>query len=308
MSSAGAGAGALLERISPDEPIDLVRTCRPMTDGGSDPTWHVGPERLQRAMSTPDGPAALCIARRGAGYDVRAWGEGADWAIASVPRLLGLHDDDDGFDPGLHPLVHRAHRRTGRVRLGASLRVADALVPQILGQRVTAREAHRSWWQLVRRHGRPAPGPVDCALAPSPRVLARLGVADWHVLGVERQRADSIRRCLSVLSALQRAADTGSTELQRVLRTVPGIGQWTATGLAGRVLGDPDVVLLGDLHLPNTVCHALAGEARGTDERMLELLAPWAGHRARVVRLIGAAGARAPRRGPRYTPLPIARW
>src|SRR4029453_406544 len=46
--------------------------------------------------------------------------------------------------------------------------------------------------------------------------------------------------------------------------------------------GDPDAVPVGDFHLPHLVAGALAGEPRGTDERMLEPLAPFAGHRRRV--------------------------
>ena len=41
---------------------------------------------------------------------------------------------------------------------------------------------------------------------------------------------------------------------------------------------------------PGLVCWALAGERNGTDERMLELLEPYAGQRARVVLLIERAG------------------
>ena len=65
------------------------------------------------------------------------------------------------------------------------------------------------------------------------------------------------------------------------------------------VLGDADAVSVGDYHLPHTVSWALAGEARGSDERMLELLEPYRGHRGRVIRLLEAAGIAAPRRGPR---------
>jgi hypothetical protein len=36
---------------------------------------------------------------------------------------------------------------------------------------------------------------------------------------------------------------------------------------------------------------------------MLELLAPWAGQRQRVMRLVEAAGIAAPRFGPRFSPL-----
>ena len=47
---------------------------------------------------------------------------------------------------------------------------------------------------------------------------------------------------------------------------------------------------VGDYHLPNLVAWALAGEPRGTDERMLELLEPYRGHRGRVQQLLEAGG------------------
>src|SRR3990172_5478067 len=86
------------------------------------------------------------------------------------------------------------------------------------------------------------------------------------------------------------------------LRAYPGIGPWTAAEVTLRALGDPDAVSVGDFHLRNLVAFALAGEPRGTDERMIELLGPWRGHRARVIRLLEASGIEAPRYGPRYSP------
>ena len=71
---------------------------------------------------------------------------------------------------------------------------------------------------------------------------------------------------------------------------MPGIGPWTAAEVMVRVLGDPDAVSVGDFHLPHLVSWALAGEARGTDERMLELLEPFRGQRARVIRLLELSG------------------
>jgi hypothetical protein len=62
---------------------------------------------------------------------------------------------------------------------------------------------------------------------------------------------------------------------------------------------------VGDFHLPNVVAFALAGEVRGDDRRMLELLEPWRGHRARVVRLLESSGIRPPAFGPRYAPRSI---
>jgi len=88
-------------------------------------------------------------------------------------------------------------------------------------------------------------------------------------------------------------------DAQRRLTALPGMGAWTAAEIAVVALGDPDAVSVGDYHLPNLVSWALAGEPRGTDERMLELLEPYRGHRARAVQLLELAGISAPRRGPR---------
>jgi hypothetical protein len=59
---------------------------------------------------------------------------------------------------------------------------------------------------------------------------------------------------------------------------------------------------LGDYGLPSLVCGALAGERKGTDERMLELLQPYQGDRFRVIRYLWASHGPGARRGPR---LPI---
>ena len=85
----------------------------------------------------------------------------------------------------------------------------------------------------------------------------------------------------------------------------PGIGQWTAAEVARTALGDKDAVSVGDYHLPSLVAWALAGERRADDARMLELLEPYRGQRARVIRLLEVSGVGPPRRGPRMTPRSI---
>lgn len=94
-----------------------------------------------------------------------------------------------------------------------------------------------------------------------------------------------------------------AAEARDRLERVPGIGVWTSAEVAQRAFGDPDAVSVGDFHLAAAVGWALTGE-RTDDDEMLRLLAPYAPHRHRVVRLLFLAGrARAPGRGPRL-PIP----
>jgi 3-methyladenine DNA glycosylase/8-oxoguanine DNA glycosylase len=139
--------------------------------------------------------------------------------------------------------------------------------------------------------------------------LAEVAYHDLHRFGVERRRADAIGRvCRRAVRLDTLAAGGGPCAdlLRGAVAAVPGVGPWSRALLAQLVLGDPDAVVVGDLHLPHLVTWRLAGEPRGDDARMLALLAPYAGQRGRVVRLLGLDGGGAPRRGPRQRLQPIA--
>jgi 3-methyladenine DNA glycosylase/8-oxoguanine DNA glycosylase len=91
----------------------------------------------------------------------------------------------------------------------------------------------------------------------------------------------------------RRLEETVSLPLEAAYRrftAITGVGPWTAARIGLIALGDPDAVTVGDLHLPHVVSWALAGERRGSDERMLQLLEPFRPHRGRVIRLL-LAGA-----------------
>jgi 3-methyladenine DNA glycosylase/8-oxoguanine DNA glycosylase len=106
---------------------------------------------------------------------------------------------------------------------------------------------------------------------------------------------------------LEALATASSSELRERLESIAGIGLWTSAEVSRRVLGDADAVSVGDFHVKNIVSWALASEVRGTDERMLELLEPYAGHRGRVCSLLESAGVSAPKHGPRQRIQPLAR-
>lgn len=307
---------ALSRTLDLHGPVDLRTLLGPLARGTGDPTMRVASEAAIRASVTPDGPGAIEIRVSGTAAQARAWGPGAGWLLDGLPALLGLDDDPSGFEPGLHPVVAQLARRRGPVRLGRTVAVWDALLPAVLEQRITGTEAWRNYRRLVRAYGSPAPGPLGLVLAPTPAEVAALPPWRLTALGIEPRRGLVLGRIAREASRFEAIAapakalgggGAGAGRLAAALRAHPGIGPWTAAEVTLRALGDPDAVSIGDAHLSNVVAFALTGRPRGTDEEMLELLAPWAGHRARVVRLLEGAGITAPRYGPRVAPRDLAR-
>ena len=96
-------------------------------------------------------------------------------------------------------------------------------------------------------------------------------------------------------------ACAGLAALARRLESVPGIGPWTTAEALQRSHGAADLVSVGDYHLAQFVGQVLTGR-RTDDAGMLRLLAPWAGHRQRVVRMIGLSGERKQAFGPKLAP------
>ncbi|HEX2052903.1 MAG TPA: DNA-3-methyladenine glycosylase 2 family protein, partial [Actinomycetota bacterium] len=222
------------------------------------------------------------------------------------PQLVGLDDNPQDFRPR-HQFLRQMHGRHPGLRFGASGAVVEALVCSILEQKVRGIDAWRTYRRLVLRYSDPAPGPGNLMLPPDPAVLSRLGYYDYHPFGVEKRRADTLLRVTALAGKLNAAPTMEPEELKALMVKIPGVGQWTAAEVARVALGDVDAVSVGDLHLPHLVSWTLAGEPRGDDNRMLELLEPYRGCRARALRLLELSGVTAPRRGPRYTPIPIAR-
>ena len=226
----------------------------------------------------------------GSSLRAHAWGPGADWLLHRVPHLVGAGDRPYDL-PTPDDVVAKALAAAPGLRIGRCDTLLHVLVPTVLAQRVTGGEAMRAWRQLCEHLAEPAPGPPGLVLPPHPDDLAALPYWWFHRLGVERRRADTIIRCARRAAGLERL-----TELP-ARRGGPAAGDglrgrraWTVGSVMGPVFGDPDAVPVGDFHLRHTISWAMAGEPRGTDERMLELLAPYAGQRGRVIRALLLAG------------------
>jgi 3-methyladenine DNA glycosylase/8-oxoguanine DNA glycosylase len=279
-------------------PLDLGSTLRPLLRGRGDLTMRLDRQEAWRATRTPEGPATTHFEALGREVEVTAWGPGAAFALDIVPELVGVRDRPEEFTPK-HPVIRDLHRRMPGMRIGKSFAVVEALICSIIEQKVTNVEARRSYYALVRTYSEPAPGPAGLMLPPDPKVLGELPYYAFHPLGLERRRADTIRRVSIWAPKLEAAASMPLEEARRRLTMIPGVGAWTAAEVALVALGDPDAVSVGDYHLPHQVAWVLAGEPRADDARMLELLAPYRGQRSRAIRLISASGRQPPRRGPR---------
>jgi 3-methyladenine DNA glycosylase/8-oxoguanine DNA glycosylase len=250
----------------------------------------------------PAGPATLRLAQRGLHeVDAQAWGPGAAEAVAGLPDLLGARDDDAGFSPG-HPLLSDAAARHPGLRVPRTGRVVESLVPAVLEQKVTGKQARASFRKLVLQHGDPAPGPAPDGMRvpPSPETWRHIPSWEWHRAGVDPQRSRTICLAMRYAERLEQAVGMEPDDAARRLSAVPVIGPWTVAEVAQRALGDADALSVGDYHLSSFVGWALVGRPLD-DDGMVELLERWRPHRYRVVRLLECSGFRKPRFGPRIT-------
>ncbi|KUL33963.1 3-methyladenine DNA glycosylase [Streptomyces sp. NRRL F-4489] len=293
----------------PPGPYDLHRSLGVLCRGPGDPAYAVRGDEIWRASRTPAGPGTLRLVPRSAEGRVTAtaWGPGAEWLLERLPQLLGESDDPEALT-ARHRVVHEARRRHPGVRLVRTGLVLESLIPSVLEQKVTSDEAYRAWRLLLQRHGTPAPGPWDrLRVMPDARGWALIPSWEWHRAGVDAKRSSAILRAVRVAARMEEAAGMDLAEATRRLTAIPGIGPWTAAETLQRVLGAPDAITVGDLHLPKIIGYALTGRRGTTDEEMLELLAPYEGQRHRAARMILLSGLVPPRRAPRFPVGDIAR-
>jgi AraC family transcriptional regulator of adaptative response / DNA-3-methyladenine glycosylase II len=187
----------------------------------------------------------------------------ADDAAARVRRVFDLDADPEpiaavlGADPLLAPLV----ARSPGVRLPGTVDAFELVVRAIVGQQVSVAGARTVLGRIVAAYGGGLTplqgGQTPLQLFPAPAALAR---ADPASFPFPRARARA-------LIEVARLAERGELRLDS-LAAIPGIGPWTASYVAMRALGDPDVFLPTDVGVRN----ALARLGGGADP---ERWRPW---------------------------------
>ena len=212
----------------------------------------------RRVLDLPRGPAVVAL--RAAADHVSArlvLSDPSDLgpAVERCRRVLDLDADPVavdavlGADPVLAPLVVATPGR----RSPGAVDGAELLVRAILGQQVTVAGARTVAGRLAGALGTPIPVALTAASGGTlhrafPTAAAVAGI-DPAGLPMPATRGRALAASLSLVADGTLVLDPGAerAEVERRLLAVPGIGPWTASYVAMRALGDPDVFLPTDV-------------------------------------------------------------
>jgi AraC family transcriptional regulator, regulatory protein of adaptative response / DNA-3-methyladenine glycosylase II len=199
--------------------------------------------------------------------------------IARIRRLFDLDADSETIDAQLarHPRLRTAVRAHPGTRVPGVWNPFELTVRAILGQQISVKAATTLAGRLVQAYGQPARTPYDGTSIthhfPTPARLAAAGT-EIRQIGLPEKRAASI-------GDLARAVANGEVVYERdgiaidasaALRSIRGIGAWTAQYVALRGAGDPDVMMPGDLGVRRALA---AGGELPSEREVLALSQAW---------------------------------
>jgi AraC family transcriptional regulator of adaptative response / DNA-3-methyladenine glycosylase II len=218
--------------------------------------------------------------------------------IARVRRVFDLAADPDtiaahlSLDPSLAPLVAA---RPG-LRVPGAWHGFELAVRAIFGQQITVPAATRLLGKLVEAFGEPLPAAIKDAeglshLFPSAARIARTNLTTLGMPGARAMAVTSLAQAISVDPAIfSRGASLEDAILK--LRSLPGVGEWTAQYIAMRELREPDAFPAADIGLLRAM--ADSGGRRPSPSELLSRAAGWRPWRAYAALHLWAAGVPQP--------------
>jgi AraC family transcriptional regulator of adaptative response / DNA-3-methyladenine glycosylase II len=166
-----------------------------------------------------------------------------------VERVASMFDVDADPSPvnttlSRDRLLKRACKDHPGIRVPGAWDPFELSIRAILGQQVSVRAATTIAGRIAKRWGDPMDDGTDCRLFPTPTAMAD---ASLEECGIIRARANTIR-------AVARAVVDGAVRFDspscgEALRSIRGIGDWTAEYIAMRALNQKDALPTGDLVL-----------------------------------------------------------
>ncbi len=263
------GTGALTLRLAVRPPFDSDRLLAFLAARTVTGVEVISGRRYSRALRLPSGPAVV---------ELEAPAPGGRPVVSATLHLTHLSDlvpavdrcrrlmDADADPVAVDELLGQDPVLAESVRLHPGLRVPGAvdgwevLLRALLGQQVSLAAARTALSRLTAEHGDPLPAPL-ADLVPG---VSRLFPGAPRIGGLELNALPGPgRRAATVLSAARAVTDGGlridsgrrGADLTAELTAIPGIGAWTAGYVVMRVLGDPDVLLTGDLMMRRGAAH-----------------------------------------------------
>jgi AraC family transcriptional regulator, regulatory protein of adaptative response / DNA-3-methyladenine glycosylase II len=241
--------GALDLRLPYRAPMDLAATLEFLGARAVPGVEAFNGDTFTRTLRLPGGPA-LATLWDGGGY-VRCQLRLTDQrdlitAVARIRRLLDLDADPVAIetvfeaDAQLAPLV----RKHPGLRSPGAVDGFEMAVRAIVGQQVSVPGARTLLGRIATSFGRPVFD--EWRLFPSADSFAD---TDPAVLPMPRRRAATLHTVAAAMASRSLVLDPGADRVasRAALLATPGIGAWTADYLLMRAIGDPDVLLMGDL-------------------------------------------------------------
>ena len=185
--------------------------------------------------------------------------------VARVQRIFDLRADPLPIARHLSTDPLLAKRVTPGLRVPGSWEPFEMAVRAILGQQISVQRARDLAREIAVQHGEVLPHGL---LFPTAGRLAEV-----ELKGMPGTRARSIRALAQAVASGSLRLDAATTVDQ--LRTLPGIGPWTAEVIAMRALAYPDAFPAGDLGL----CKTTQLDPRALEARA-ERWRPWRSYAA----------------------------
>lgn len=258
----GSSPGELTLRLPFRRPFDAEGTLRFLAERAVPGVEAFVGGEFQRTLRLPHGAGISALSDGGDHVrcvlrleDLRDLGA----AVQRCRRLLDLDADPVAVNEVLAEdgVLGTLVRRSPGLRVPGSVDGVELAVRAVLGQQVSVTGARTIAGRIVAALGDALPEALadsDAGLThlfPEPAVVAKAGEA----LPLPTARREALRGLAGALSEDALSLDIGSDreEAVRKLLELPGIGPWTASYVAMRALGDPDVFLPTDLGVRSAI-------------------------------------------------------
>lgn len=250
-----SGAGTVQLRLPFRAPCDAFGVLRFLSQRALEGLEEAGPDHYTRSLRLAYGtgvatlrPQEKYVACTLQLTDLRDLGS----AVTRLRRLLDLDADPIAVREvlGADPLLRTSIARAPGVRVPGSVDGLEILIRAVIGQQISVAAARKTTERLAAELGEPLPHPHGSVttLFPTAEVIAERAM---EALPGPRRRAETVRDVASAVAEGRLALHPGrdEAELRHELEQIRGIGPWTSSYVAMRVLGSPDVLLIGDLAL-----------------------------------------------------------